>query len=339
MDKKPVATSGRLYAVFGKPVLHSKSPQLFSPLLCAGDKYLRIRPQTASDLISIIKLLNIQGASITSPFKENIIPFIDELSEAASTVEAVNCIKQENGLIIGHNTDSLGVLGAFEEYGINLRNAKVLVLGAGGAAKAAIYGLKKAGAEVYISNRTHEKAKALVKKFDAIHIPWELPARMPYFDAIVSALLPEAIPPYAGYLSFGCLLDAVYKPSQMTYHSISCGKKVIPGERWLIHQGIAAAEFYVSQNNKTKEPPVPHKPKQTNNKSAGSPKNDPKVHIMERMLKKTINPNNLQILVLNEYEGSDCNPGKYDLIISGFGLDETEIKLIIDEEKRLAFGS
>lgn len=338
MDEKPKAAQRRLFAVFGKPVLHSKSPQLFSHLLRGGDKYLRIRPQTISDLILTIKLLSIEGASITSPFKEEIIPYLDELSEAASTSEAVNCIRQEEGIIIGHNTDALGVIGAFAEAGINLRNARVLVLGAGGAAKAAVYGLTKIGAKVYISNRTQEKAKALEKKFGTAYIPWESPGRMPHFDAIVSTLLPDAIPPYAEQLSFDYLLDAVYKPSKMSYHSIKCGKKVIPGERWLIHQGIAAADFYILQNNKMAKQLLPYQPQQTINKSAKPEDNDPRVQLMENKLNEPVNMDNLRVLALNEHTNSGYDPEMYDLIVSCFGLNEQEINLIIDEEKRLAIG-
>ncbi len=338
MDRKLRKSKGRLYAVFGKPVLHSKSPQLFSPLLYPEDNYMRIRPQAAGDLISIMKFLKIEGASITSPFKEEIIHYLDKYSEAASVIGAVNCICRIEDKLVGDNTDHLGVTGALQESGLTLEGARVLVLGAGGAAKAAVYGLARAGAEVFVSNRTQKKAEALAQNFGATHISWSSPGRMPYFDAVVSALLPEAMPPFAGFLSYGCLLDAVYKPSKMSYHSMSCGKKIIPGERWLIHQGIAAADFYVIQNNTNNRKPeisYSQKVKSSNDASAAI---DSRVNLMESKLGESLSPDDIRILVLNKHTVSEYDHGSYDLIVSGFGLDKQTIKSIIDEEKRLAFG-
>ncbi len=303
-----------VYAVFGSPVLHSKSPQLFSPLLEKQPNtcYTRIRPQTAADLADIVRDLDIKGASIPSPFKEDVLSLIDKVHPAAMEIGAVNCIRQQNGYIEGDNTDHVGVTGALREAGASLNGLKVLVLGAGGAAKAAIYGLAHAGAKVTISNRTFAKAEKLAAAFDCETIPWEGPGKSRYFDAVVSALLPEAIPPFMDSLRYEILLDAIYKPSAVTAFTKNKGIPVIRGEKWLIHQGVEAAAFYIGE----RPPPA----------------------LLAKMLAKKPDRDKLQVFVLNRSSLKHFHQSAHELVISGFGLDETTINRLIDEEKELAFG-
>lgn len=302
------------YTVFGSPVLHSKSPQLFSPLLDKQPNafYTRIRPQSAKDLVNIVRSLDIKGASVTSPFKEEILPLIDKVHPAAREIGAVNCIRQQNGVIEGNNTDHVGVTGALREAGVSLKGLKVLVLGAGGAAKAAIYGLVHAGAEVTISNRTFTKAEKLATSFDCKTIPWEENGPSRHFDAVVSALLPEAIPPFMDSLDYEILLDAIYKPSAVTAYSKKKGIPVIGGEQWLIHQGAEAAAFYIGER--------------------------PEPAVLAQKLHEKPDKEQLQVFVLTQSSLKHFHHSAHDLVISGFGLDETIITQLIDEEKELAFG-
>ncbi len=304
-----------VYAVFGNPVLHSKSPQLFSPLIDRQDDafYTRIRPQSTEDLANIVRSLDIRGASITSPFKESTLSFIDKVHPAALEVGAVNCIRQKNGYIEGDNTDHAGVTGALREAGAALQGLKVLVLGAGGAAKAAVYGLVHAGAKVTISNRTFDKAERLAASFDCETIRWESSRGHRHFHAVVSALLPEAIPPFIDSLGYDVLLDAIYKPSAITAFSKNKGIPVIGGEQWLIHQGTEAAAFYIG--------------------------NKPEPAILAQKLHEKPDRNKLQIFTLTRSSMQHFCQSTHDLVISGFGLDETTITHLINEEKELAFGS
>ena len=302
------------YAVFGNPVLHSKSPQLFSPLLenKPNSFFTRIRPRSAEDLVNIVRSLDIKGASITSPFKESVLPLIDKIHPAAAEIGAVNCIRQKNGYIEGNNTDHAGVTGALCESGASLQGMRVLVLGAGGAAKAAIYGLVHAGANVTVSNRTFAKAEKLAASFGCDTIPWQEHAKSRSFDAIVSALLPEAMPPFMDKLEYGVFLDAIYKPSALTAYTKNRGIPVIGGERWLIHQGAEAAAFFLGE----KPEPV----------------------ILEQKLNEKPDRDKLRIFVLTRSSLREFRQSAHDLVISGFGLNETTINNLIDEEKELAFG-
>lgn len=303
------------YAVFGRPVLHSKSPQLFAPLTEKKKNcfYTRIRPRSAGDISDIVRSLNIMGASITSPFKEDIIPYTDHLSKDALDIGAVNCIRLKNGRIEGHNTDHYGVTGALREAGLEPGGARVMVLGAGGAAKAAVYGLVNAGARVTVSNRTATRARELADAFGCELISWNNPPGSMRFDAVVSALLPEALPPFADQLEYDLLLDAVYKPSAISMFSKKRGVRLIGGERWLIHQGIKAAEFYMEETAEADR---------LGEKLGERPAKD-----------------RLEIFILNSESSAEFFKRPHDLVISAEGLDSETIKLIKDEEMRLAFGS
>lgn len=301
------------YAVFGNPVLHSKSPQLFGPLLEAGkERYARIRAQSADDLVRIVRLLDIKGASITAPFKETILPLLDNITDEASKVRAVNCIRQQNGLIHGHNTDHYGVCRALEEAGLSLKGSRILVLGAGGAARAAVYGLARTGARLSISNRTLSRAKELARVFGTGVIPWTHSGPLPGFDAVVSALLPEGVPPYIDTLRYDMLLDALYKPSAMSAHTRERGIPLIGGERWLIHQGMEAAAFYMGKKA------LPE--------------------ILASELHQRLQKKALRIFVLKDDNIPHFHQGTHDLVISAFGLEEDAINDQIHEEKDLAFG-
>lgn len=302
-----------LYAVFGKPVLHSKSPQMFSSIWGVQDKvcYTRILPRSAADIIHIVKILNIRGASITAPFKESVLPHVDEVTPAVKAIGAVNCLHYSDGLVKGHNTDHHGVTGALKESGIALRNAKILVLGAGGAARAAVYGLVSGGAEVSISNRTASKAAELADHYGCAVVPWTSNVRIPRFDAIVSTLLPEALPPFIGVAKYDVLLDAIYKPSRMSDHARKQGITVIGGEQWLIHQGIEAAAFYAGTR------PAPG--------------------TMAEKINTVPDRDKLQICVLRKNNAGLCGQQCPDLVVSAFDLDQHTINQLINEEKSLAF--
>ncbi len=301
----------QLYAVFGQPVLHSKSPQLFSPLMDAQrERYLRIRPRSAEDLVQLVRKLRIRGASITAPFKEDLVDLADEVTDAARAVGAVNCIRYDGQRITGHNTDHVGVTGPLQAFGMELKGSRILVLGAGGAARAAVYGLTLAGAQVWLSNRTYNKAEALAADFGCQIIPWKQQAKLPRFDAVVSTILPEGIPPYIDRLSCGVLLDAIYKPSRVTAACQSADIPVISGEQWLAFQGAEAAAFYLDKKTKPE--------------------------VLTRNLHQKPDPDNLHILTLVDDNLHKLLEAPYDLVVSASGMDQAAARKVIEEEIDLA---
>lgn len=230
-----------LFAVFGNPILHSKSPLIFNTvfqLLDINAHYTRVRIENVRELTTTIRNLNIYGSNITSPFKEEVIPHLDEVSEEAKAIGAVNLVINSNGKLKGYNTDYIGVVKAVEETGLQLKGRNALILGAGGAARAAAYALVSEGATLFISNRTKQKAEALAARFGGVAIPYkELKDVHREFAVTISALLPEV--QFCWDCRCDLFLDANYRSSKMARLARSKGLRVITGERWLIHQAMA----------------------------------------------------------------------------------------------------
>lgn len=302
-----------IYAVFGNPILHSKSPQLFNHSFQALNIeafYTRIRPLSGADLTSIILKLNISGANITTPFKEDVVEYLNDIDADALAINGVNTILNRSGKLIGFNTDHIGVTRSILEAGIKIKGSDVLVLGAGPAAAAAAYGLRNQGANVYLANRTTEKALKTSKKLNVEHIQLnELNKHINHFDAIVSALLPDANPLEGLKIPEGItLLDANYRLSVLSDYVRGFGCKVISGKRWLIHQAMASFKIFTGM--------------ETN------------VQLMDDAFEKKIDRNSLKAEWLQRL-GSEITE-HHDILISA--TSENEYKQMLNEEISKTFG-
>ena len=239
----------KYYAVFGKPILHSRSPQLFNSVfekMGIEAFYTRIRALSGKDVIEIIKNLNISGANITTPFKEEVMPYLDFISDDAKLIGGVNTIVNADGKLSGYNTDHFGVTRSLIESGLKLDGLKCLILGAGPAARAAVYGLVRNGAEVTISNRTHSKAQIIANDFGCKTLEIEkINTEINGFDVMVSTLLPDANPiSDVGLPSKLTILDANYRMSNFGIYAEAFDCKIISGKRWLLNQAVESFKLY-----------------------------------------------------------------------------------------------
>ena len=163
----------RLLAVIGAPIGHSLSPIIQNAALHAAglDYVYAALPVRADALASAVRGLcnaGIAGFNVTIPFKTEIIPLLDALSEDARRIQAVNTVVIEDGRMVGHNTDVVGFLAGFAERGIALTGKNAVLIGAGGAARAALWGLLRSGvSSVAIGVRSVEKGAALAADFAA----------------------------------------------------------------------------------------------------------------------------------------------------------------------------
>ena len=166
--RRAAACPMKLFAVFGNPVLHSRSPQLWNAAFQAlglDAHYLRINPLEAEQAAKILRALPLAGCNVTTPFKHDLLAALDEADESVTRLEAVNTIKNDGGRLIGWNTDHFGAVASLREGGVDPRGKKIVMLGAGGAARAAIYGVMNAGArDVVILNSTYENAVKTAEK-------------------------------------------------------------------------------------------------------------------------------------------------------------------------------
>ena len=179
------------YLVVGNPVEHSLSPKLHNYWLSSNKieaiyGKLQAYDHDLKELCSNVKNGQINGLNITVPFKKKIIPHLDVLSGHALRTQSVNTVCLNNGNVTGYNTDIDGFELSLEKLAYDVSNKNVMILGAGGVVPSIIYALKKLNVkQIYLSNRTKEKAQILKKLFDELEvINWGM---LPDFDMIINA--------------------------------------------------------------------------------------------------------------------------------------------------------
>lgn len=245
-------SDSKLYAVVGDPVLHSKSPLLFNSIFCESSHdsaYTRIAASSAEEAVYLFKELGLSGMNVTSPFKEKIMPLLDKIDDEACSIGSVNTVLRKDDKLYGYNTDHIGVTEALKENDVTITGRKCVVLGAGGAARAAAYAVKKAGGDVAIVNRTFEKAERLAAALNTNCAKFEdLQTLLKDADLLIYTI-PSALASFHGvikeeWLSDNLiLLDANYKNRAL----VNSRFKVIDGKEWLINQAMAAYQIFTGK--------------------------------------------------------------------------------------------
>ena len=164
-DEVVIAT--KVYGVAGDPVAQSLSPAIMNAAMRRENVnavYVALHAKTLRDLLACVSDIPIHGLSITMPYKEAIVGHLDNTDSNTTKSGACNTVvRAQDGKLYGFNTDSAGILRPLEQR-MTIDKAKILVLGAGGAARAAVFGLKERGAEVYILNRSLAPAQKLARR-------------------------------------------------------------------------------------------------------------------------------------------------------------------------------
>ena len=223
----------RKYFVIGNPIKHSLSPKLHNYWLKQNNinavyEKIKLEEHEIKNFIFKIKTQEINGCNVTVPFKKTVIPFLDKLSLEAKRTQSVNTICFHNGELVGYNTDIGGFQKAINKLNYEVKNKKILILGAGGVVPSIIFALNKMkAAEITVSNRTYKKAENLKSQFNEINIvKW---GEIPKFDIIINAtslgLNNETIDLNISKIGDGKLFyDVIYNPSE-TYF-LKDGKKL-----------------------------------------------------------------------------------------------------------------
>jgi len=239
----------KLFAVFGNPVLHSRSPQLWNAAFKARGidaHYFRINPLDAEHAASLIRELPLDGCNVTTPFKDDVFAVLDERDDSVAQLRAVNTIKHDNERLRGWNTDLYGVLNSLRDDGIHVRGKKIVVLGAGGAARAAVYGLLKAEAgEVVLLNRTYEKALAAAEQLGCrAAYASRSKTELQDADVLISCIPANKRVIKPEWLHPGlAVLDANYASQSLLLEDANAvGCHIISGLNWLVHQAVPAFE-------------------------------------------------------------------------------------------------
>ena len=246
----------KLFASTGKPIMQSASPQMHNAGFAAcriNAIYTRLAADSMEDALETAKQIGMSGLNVTAPFKESACLLADSLDDDALATGAVNTLLiSRNGKTRGFNTDVAGVRGALEAAGVRLFGANAVVLGAGGAARAAAYALCKSGADVTVANRTIGKAKKISAQFHCSHCSLDkksLGKILPRAHVIVSALSTKERVLDPAMLKKGTvLLDAFYSSeTSLAQDAAKAGCRAIDGREWLLHQGLAAFALFTGK--------------------------------------------------------------------------------------------
>lgn len=247
-------------AVIGHPVAHSKSPRIHQYWL---EKYgikgsyeaIDIAPENLESGIERLAAQGYNGFNVTLPHKEAMLELCDELDDSAREIGAVNTVKIENERFYGSNTDAFGFIENLKQTqrDFNFKDANVFILGAGGAARAAIYGLKQAGvSNITLCNRTEERAAELAAEFDCGVAEWKDRSRLEGFSLLVNTTSlgmsgKEALEIDIGALSLDATVyDIVYAPllTDLLIAAQDQGNKIVTGIGMLLHQARPAFKLW-----------------------------------------------------------------------------------------------
>lgn len=202
--------------------------------------------------VKAIRALGIRGMNVSMPYKSAVMQYLDHLDPAAEAIGAVNTIDNRDGVLTGYNTDYVGAMRALQEV-TELNGARVALLGAGGAARAAGYGLRQQGARTTIFNRSVDKAERLADEF-SLEVGGTL-AQFPggvTFDILINCTsigfnAPTASPISADRLHKDMtVMDAVFIPPDtgLLKQAESMGCVSVQGVRMLLHQACGQVELY-----------------------------------------------------------------------------------------------
>ena len=255
IDRVDAAT--RVYGVAGDPIAHSLSPVMMNTAFRRENLnavYLALHATTMKDLMACVRDIPIHGLSITMPYKEEIIAHLDNTDPVTARIGACNTvIRSQDGKLYGFNTDIAGVIRPLEQR-LSIASSRFLVLGAGGAARAAVFGLKERGAEVYVCNRTTVTGQKLARQAKARFAKRAQLAKM-NFDVIINAtplgMKGDKEPPPLSEkeLNARYLFEMVYSAPETRLVKMARAKgiHVISGSEMFVHQGARQFEIWTGK--------------------------------------------------------------------------------------------
>lgn len=243
-----------LYGIIGNPVSHTLSPAMHNAAfrhLGLNKVYLPFSVQDAAAAIKGLQALGVKGVSVTIPHKQAVIAHLDRIDPVAAKIGAVNTLVLDGESVTGVNTDWLGANAALKEF-TTLSGKSVLLLGAGGSARAIGFGLLEEGANVTLASRTPSRGQALAQ---ALSCPWlDLERAVDlHADILINATsvgmgqMREQSPlPATALEHFGLVMDIVYAPleTKLLREATAAGCRTINGLAMLLYQGVAQFELW-----------------------------------------------------------------------------------------------
>ena len=254
MHRRHPDTRTALYCVLGNPIGHSLSPAMHNRAFACRDlnaAYLAFQVTDLEAAVAGIRALGIKGAGITLPHKTAVIPLLDDVDPAAAAIGAVNTIVNRNGTLIGKNSDSAGAMDALQAQ-TSIAQKSVLLVGAGGAARAIGIGIRSQGGRITITNRSTPAGEALAGDLGGSFLPaGELAAGG--FDILINTT-PVGMHPQTDACPVPLdilrpeltVMDIVYNPleTRLLQAAARKGCKTVDGLAMFVNQGARQFEWW-----------------------------------------------------------------------------------------------
>jgi len=253
----------RVAGVWGHPVGHSRSPAMHNAALAAlGLDWVYVpfdvAPESVAEAVTSVRALNLVGVNVTVPLKETLLPFLDVIDDEAARIGSVNTLCNRDGTLYGYSTDGEGFLRSFEAAGQPTQGRRVLILGAGGSARAVAFALASHRNHCVLANRTAERAVALAADVNccypemAFTVGWGEDAGV--VDLIVNTtslgMYPNenalpALPPGV-FASRPFVYDLIYAPPQTRLLALAqeAGCETMNGVKMLAWQGALSLSLW-----------------------------------------------------------------------------------------------
>jgi 3-dehydroquinate dehydratase/shikimate dehydrogenase len=247
----------RIFGVAGNPIAHSLSPLMQNTAFRRENVnavLLPLKTKSLDDLLALVLELPLGGVAVTMPLKQEVLPHLANMDPLTARIKACNTLRTgADGKLYGFNTDVAGVVRPLQKR-LKLSGARIAVLGAGGAARAAVFGLVDQGAEVFVVNRTHEAAVALARQAKAKSLKHEQFAKN-HFDVLINATpcgmagSKPAMPIAENELNAGLVFEMVYNPLETPLLKLAKvrGVPVITGLEMFVQQGARQFEIWTGK--------------------------------------------------------------------------------------------
>lgn len=251
-----VDAATRVYGVAGDPIQHSLSPAMMNAAFRRENVnavYLALHAKALDDLMRCVREIPIHGLSVTMPYKQSIVKELDNSDALTTRVGACNTVvRGQDSNLYGFNTDVAGIIRPLEQR-ITIQGAKICVLGAGGAARAAVYALRERKADVTIVNRSGAKGQKLARSAHA-KFARKTALRKLQFDVIINATpvgmgSSRQSPLDEKELNAKIVFDLVYNPleTRLIRMARAKGLQVITGDEMFVHQGARQFEIWTGK--------------------------------------------------------------------------------------------
>lgn len=247
----------KYYAVIGDPILHSKSPIIYNYWFEKYGMeacYTRIAADNINDALYLFDELKLSGINVTAPYKEDAFKKCDDINQDALSIGAVNTILDSYHKKIGFNTDYYGVINTLKKHNIALKGQNVLIIGAGNAAKSALFALSDKKCKVTLANRNLERAKNTAKNFKSECLPLHnVKEAISKADLLINTLSSDYIKLDKKWFNNPNLVifDAIYHQSKFKNIAEEKKLKYIPGTEWLLNQAIPSYKMFTGERSAT----------------------------------------------------------------------------------------